>query len=316
MKPDADNIPLFLKRFGKTSFHVKRSFSKKSLFPLFILFGVLLAIACTACGQTKRILIVGDSWAASIATRAVGMPGFGSFDGILAQNALPYTTQGELTAWGGRKASDWAKPENLRKIADELKRYPSIDIVHLIIGGNDFLAVATKGKSIASYTPEERAAFWNTIETDIKTIVDYCLAQRADMKVLISDYDFLDAAKAQAAYPQFSFGGATPRELNDAFVELGRRKLALAQRTKGCYYVSNWGALQCAYEDPQGGLPVPGGPPDYTPYAGGDPDKPMPAEAHVGDGIHPTDPAHRKLLQRCIDQFYKAWLTDGISRVE
>jgi len=308
MKPVADNIPLFLKKFGKIACRVKRSFTKNNLHPVFLLVTALLAASCIACGQTKRILIVGDSWAASIATRAVGMNGFGAFDSILAQNGIPYATQGEVTAWGGRKASDWVKPENLRKITDELKRYPSIDIVHLIIGGNDFLAVATKGKSIAAYTAEERATFWDAIEADIQTIVNHCLAQRPGMKVLISDYDYLDAAKAQAAYPQFSFGGATPRELNDAFIELGRRKLTIAQRTEGCYYVSNWGALQCAYDSPPSGLPAPGGPPDYMPYAGGDPDKPMPAEAHVGDGIHPTDPAHRKLLQRCVDQFYRAWL--------
>lgn len=278
--------------------------------PIRLLLCVLLVLsflgAHTACCQTKRILIVGDSWAASIATKAVDVSGFGSFDGVLAANGLgAYTTEGERTAWGGRKASDFAKPENLKRITDELERYPSIDLVHLIIGGNDFLQIVAQGKSIASYSEEERARLWDAIEADIQVIVNHCLAQRPGMKVLISDYDYLDAEKAQAAYPQFSFGGATPRQLNDAFVELGRRKLAIAQRTAGCYYVSNWGALQCAFDYPRTRLPVPGGPPDYTPYAGGNPDKPMPSDAHVGDGIHPTDPAHRKLLQRCIDQFYK-----------
>jgi len=45
---------------------------------------------------------------------------------------------------------------------------------------------------------------------------------------------------------------------------------------------------------------------------GGDLDFPMPAAAHVGDGIHPTDQAHRYILQRCMDAFYRSWLTDSI----
>ncbi|MCX5759144.1 MAG: hypothetical protein NTU83_11680, partial [Candidatus Hydrogenedentes bacterium] len=235
-----------------------------------------------------------------------GISGFGSFDGMLAVNGLgAYTTEGALTAWGGRKASDFVKPENLKRITDELERFPSIDIVHLIIGGNDFLNVVAQGKNIAMYSPEERARFWDAIQADVQTIVNHCLAQRPGMRVLISDYDYLDATKAEAVYSHFNFGGASPRQLNDAFVELGRRKLAIAQRTKGCYYVSNWGALQCAFDYPRTGLPMPGTAPDYTPYAGGDPDKSMPPDAHIGDGIHPTDTAHRMLLQRCIDQFYK-----------
>lgn len=269
----------------------------------------VLAVGQADAAPVKRILIVGDSWAASIATQAVGYPGFGSFDAALNTNGIgAYSTQGALTAWPGRKASDWVEPQNLAKITQELQTYPTIDIVHLIIGGNDFLNLVAKGVSIASFTPEQRSAFWDAIEADIQTIVDHCLAQRPDIRVLISDYDYLDAAKAEAAYG-FNFGGATPRQLNDAFVELGRRKLAVAQRTPRCAYVSNWGVLQHFYDYPAAGLPLPGAAPAYDPYSGGDPDATMPPTASVGDGIHPTDQAHRYMLQRCIDQYYFTWLT-------
>ena len=87
---------------------------------------ILLIPAHGEC--VKRILIVGDSWAASIAADAVDTPGFGSFDAVLDANGLgAYGTQGARTAWGGRKACDWVKAQNLQRITDELSRYATID---------------------------------------------------------------------------------------------------------------------------------------------------------------------------------------------
>jgi len=282
----------------------------KRLSRIALLLGLmLLAGAANAQVPVKRILIVGDSWAASIATEGYGQPGFGSFDQALAENGLKgYVTQGEQTAWGGRKASDWVKPENLERITAELSKYHAIDVVHLVIGGNDFLSKAASGVRIASYTPEQRAEMWDAIIADIEKIVNHCLAQRPDIRVLISDYDYLDPAPAEAAY-KFDFGGATTKEVNEAFIELGRRKLELARKTPRCAYVSNWGLLQHCYGYPKPGLPPPGKAPGYEPYFGGDPASPMPPAAHVGDGVHPNNDAHREMLKNCIEQFYRTWLT-------
>ncbi len=276
------------------------------------LLALLLAITALCAGaeeRVPRILIVGDSWAASIATQAVDVKGFGSFDAVLDECGLgAYRTEGATTAWGGRKASNWVKPEHLAHIDEALRKYPTIDLIHLIIGGNDFLALAAKGRSIASYGNEELERHYDTIANNIQAIVNHCLALRADVRVLISDYDYLDAAKAQAAPYGFDFAGATPKQLNEAFVALGRRKLAIAQRTDRCGYVSNWGVLQHAFSAAVPPPPLPGGPPDFTPYTGGDIAAPMPAEASVGDGIHPTHRAHRTILRRCMDQWYAKWL--------
>jgi len=291
---------------------------RKTVRPLGLLlfFGILFAAPSPAQdavqAKVKRILIVGDSWAASIAAihHDPAPPGFGSLDAVLQNNKLGgYESAGGPTAWGGRKASDWIKPQNLELIAKQLKENPTIDIVHLIIGGNDFLSQASKGTNIMSLPAEERAVLWDKIKADIQRIVDHCLAQRPDIRVLISDYDYLDGAAAQRVLPGFNFGGASPAELNAAFMELGRKKLEIARETPRCYYVSHWGRLQHHYGCPRTGLPAPGGPPDYVPYAGGDPAFPMPPQAHVGDGVHPADEAHRVMLQTCLDLYYREWLT-------
>lgn len=256
-----------------------------------------------------RVLIVGDSWAASIATEAVGQRGFGTFDSVLKENGLgQYRTLGSKTAWGGRKASDWAKTENLAKITEELASHLTIDFVHLVVGGNDLLGLAAQGQPLISSSPEERSKIWDKVAADVETIVKHCLAQRPNVRVLICDYDYLDPAKINAAYPHLKLEGMTPRQLNEALLELGRRKLEIARKTPRCSYVANWGVLQCQYVYPRAGLSLPGGPPDYRPYAGGDPDASMPAAASVGDGVHPTDEAHRVILRRCVEQFYAHWL--------
>ena len=61
--------------------------------------------------RTPVILIVGDSWAASItAENRDGFPSPDVFDDVLVANGFgEYETLGDKTAWGGRKASDWAK---------------------------------------------------------------------------------------------------------------------------------------------------------------------------------------------------------------
>jgi hypothetical protein len=135
------------------------------------------------------------------------------------------------------------------------------------------------------------------------------MSVRPGIEVLISDYDYLGLTQAQSIYG-WTFGGMTQRQVNDAFVELGHKKLEVATITPDCHYVTNWGALQASYNDPSPGLPTPGSYPDYTPYAGGNADYAMPVAANVGDGIHPTDEAHRLMLQRCMDQFYQSWLND------
>src|SRR5690606_35720910 len=71
---------------------------------------VIAGLANADAAPTKRILIVGDSWSTSItAENRDGFPAPDVFDDVLKANGLgAYETQGAVTAWSGRKASDWA----------------------------------------------------------------------------------------------------------------------------------------------------------------------------------------------------------------
>lgn len=260
---------------------------------------VLLSAAWAQAAEmpVKRILIVGDSWSASItAENRDGFPAPDVFDDALKANGLgAFETQGKVTAWGGRKASDWAKPKYLDEIRAELMAYPTIDMVHLIIGGNDYLSAVNNADFPAS-DDARRQALWNGVAKNIQTIVDACLAVRENIRVVIADYDYLDC-KAAEEFWKMNFHGASTHDLNTWFVELGETKRAVAKTTPRCEYVENWGTLQYWFGAPRESVPLPGG----------DINAPMPKGVAI-DGIHPGAEAHAKLLQNAIDRYYKPWL--------
>lgn len=274
------------------------------------------AMHAHAAGIKKRILILGDSWASSIATthHDPTPPGFGSFDAVLAECGFPtYVTEG-ATAWGGRTAQQFATRQNYRDLVTQtLTANPDIVAVHLLLGGNDFLSTVSATNIFAApWNSATRDIRWNEIKGYLQSVVDLCLSIRPGINVLISDYDYLGRDQALGAYASlgWTFGGMTQFQINAAFLELGLKKQTLAAQTDGCHYVSNWGVFQHYFSYPIAGLPLPGVYPDYLPYYGGDVTASMPPAANVGDGIHPNDAAHRHILRRCVEQFYAHWLRD------
>ena len=136
---------------------------------------------------------------------------------------------------------------------------------------------------------------WDPIVTNIKTIVEFCLAVRPDIRVAIADYDYLDYDLARQAW-KMDFGTATTAELNTWLRELGDRKKKLADTIDRCEYVDNWGTLQYWFVEPAKSVARPG-----------DPAEGMPAGVSP-DGIHPNAEAHKRLLQNAIDTYYRKWL--------
>lgn len=262
---------------------------------LFLSMGI--ALNAHAEKRTPRILIVGDSWAASITSKnRDGFPSPDVFDDVLKTNGLGrYETRGAVTAWGGRKASDWAKAVHLFEIRAELESHPSIDIVHLIIGGNDFLSRVAK-ESLSDLSETERNAAWDPIVKDIRTIVQACLATRDKVRVVIAGYDYLDFERAGEFWKK-NFNGASNEQLNRWLRELGDRKKGLATEIDRCEYFENWGTLQYGPDDP----------PKSPPLQGSDQRLGMPASISP-DGIHPDANGHTMLLQNVIDKYYREWL--------
>ena len=281
---------------------------------------ILLSLILSPCFQveagTKRILVVGDSWAAFMTHPMTGE---------IFQHALK--TEGyeeaeivatEKTAVPGSRADQWAT--NHKGKLDDLKQTLAtnltVDIVFVVMGGNDFLREAIK-TNLSNLTAGDRARLWAGIRTNIQTVVDTILAVRPSLKVVLCDYDYLNVAEAARSPMKQSFNGIAQSDFNHYFVDLGREKRAIAEKSNRCLYIQNWGLMQYYFGDPEHKyeaktVPYPGGSPAFDPYPGGDPGKPGPAKAFnqgaLNDGIHLNPEGFKLIIENALKQGLGAML--------
>jgi hypothetical protein len=251
-----------------------------------------------------RILLVGDSWAGF-------MYAFSSLDSVAPQFGLERWVQvGNETAIMGSKASQWVlQPEKQEALIRMLDLYPTVDIVHLSLSGNDFLfgseTLPGKPRWRPSQTPAENEAIFDNIVADIRTIIELILGHRPDIRIAICGY----------TYGHRDLGGTTVEQGQLAFAALEQKKLALAGEYDRVEYVHNLGLMQHLYgitdaEPPiaAGVAPFPGSYPDYLPFPGGLPPYKAPVAMFIDENIHLNQPGYEDVARRCFDEFYEEWL--------
>lgn len=268
---------------------------------------ILAACLAGACGyadvpaKVPRMLLVGDSWTGF-------MWGFRSFKEAFEERPglENYVEVGSRTAVMGARAFEFYPDvyNYIQAVQEELLRYPTIDIVTMTLGGNDFLR-GTDGYSrwdCGMLTePAREQALLTKIAGDIEGIIDAILAVRPDIRVAICGYTFGGRDR----------GGCSIYDQQMGFVHLEEAKKAIADRKDRVFYVHNFGMMQyyfgTATQDP-GLVTLPGGYPDYTPFPGGDPSQLVNPVALFDADIHLTRDGYSILANRCIDEFYAQWL--------
>lgn len=252
----------------------------------------------------SRIVIAGDSWSTGIILPTIASLSDRGYTNV----AVSY----EFTAIAGSRAEEWANNEDnkLEILAVALNMEPPAEILILIIGGND-LNSHIVNDDFGLLPGWWRELIFNDIEDDIQTTVDFALAIRPGLKVVIVGYDYLHY-DFLCLYVDFEH--MNQHEYNEAFVELGRRKLSIAQRTPNCEYAHNFGLLQYRFGDnihppfllppapyAPGAVPFPGVAPAYTPFPGGLTQLPGPLD-YLPDGIHPSEVGFRAIIDNSFDQ--------------
>lgn len=289
---------------------VRNNWSKLALVSAICL--SMFAVMGHAAALTPRILLVGDSWTNQIWDNRI-------LKDVLDDNGFTdVDTKGANTAIGGTTASWWAQSANLQVITNELNTYSTIDIVHISLGGNDFL-----GGWNTSLSSAQEDALFAQIQSNLQTVVNHILAHNANMKVVICDYDYLNfvesvvqSGNTQAQALWLTMGQPSQRQLNDALTDLGLYKLSIAQNTSRCEYVQNWGTNHYRYGYPgwfSAGLTAyPGQYPSFSPYPGGNIDFPSHPDMMRGttyiDPIHLSNTGYYWILENCFAMFYYQWL--------
>ena len=261
------------------------------------------ALASARPTDVPRILIVGDSWAGS-------MQLLRCFDALLPEYAglAGNGQRGQRTTLYGIRASEYKTPTWLDMVTEELVAYPTIDIAHVCLSGNDFLL---DSHWYPGMPPEEGQVFIDQVNADIEVVLDHILAIRPNIRVALCGYTFVNHVMA----------GGTVAEVNAAWAQCEEAKLALAEGKDRVFYVHSLGLMQYHFGIPQatppvppapepGHAPMPGGYAEgYVPMPGGDADYGAPLASLIDDALHLTLDGYDLLAQRCIEEFYQAWLS-------
>ena len=125
--------------------------------------------------QTRKVLLVGDSWAEQQWNDGV-------HNAVFDLSGYPdYEAFGDVVAISGSTAAEWVAPTELQKITDALMANPVIDTVQLTLGGNDFLDNWNTG-----LTPMAVTALQNQIIADLQTVIDHILAIDINLEIILS----------------------------------------------------------------------------------------------------------------------------------
>jgi len=270
------------------------------------LFWLAIGIAMAAIAD-RRILFVGDSW--------TDMPQIFwlAWDEAMKARGLDpdeFGLQVGCTARSGSTAANWASDlpmlmtplgepissvSGRELISLELQKYPTIDIVHLSMGGNDFNGVV----GLASAVPvAQRDMVYDGIVDNIATVVEHILNVRPNMRVVICGYTFINATGKVTA---------SVEEVNREMVKFSQKVRDYALQTPQCHYVNNLGLMQY-YADTTGKAVFPGEEPDYNPMPGGNGSYEPVTDFLFDDFVHLNHEGYVLLLENCIDQYYFDWL--------
>jgi len=177
--------------------------------PGIALITALLALLAGPASSAPRVLVVGDSWA---------YDAFPRFDPLFAERGYPGETAVSL-AIPGLTAAALNEPAVLDLIDQALAAMPSLDAVHISIGGNDLLGGWTTGLDAAA-----TQSLFNSVGINIAAAVDHVLAQRPDVQVVLTSYDYPNLFDTVIADPfglpalmWQNLGQPSPGQINRAF---------------------------------------------------------------------------------------------------
>ncbi|HOL19926.1 MAG TPA: hypothetical protein PK813_06755 [Candidatus Hydrogenedens sp.] len=266
-----------------------------------ILFSSLFAFAQE---EVPRVLLVGDSWTGF-------MWAFRTFKEIFLETpGMEHLREiGSRTAIMGARAFEFYPEEYnyIQNVKEELEKYPTIDIVVMTLGGNDFLRgtpQTSRWNCDMLSNPAQEAYIINTIVNYMSGIIDEILAVRPDIRVALCGYTFAGRDR----------GGCSICDQQNAFVRFEQAKKALADSKPRVYYVHNLGLMQYHFGTstptnlPPYSVPYPGNYPSYSPFPGGDPCSLVHPDGLFDGDIHLSQAGYRILAQRCMSEFITQWL--------
>jgi len=270
---------------------------------------------CTETPEYK-VLLVGDSWAFFM--------------------GLDQTINRVLTQWGhsnyryltnltlaenGAETDDFLKPEKRNEIAAQLLANPSVEVVHLSIGGNDYL-----GDWNVNFTPAQTEVLLDSITNRLTSVIQFIKSVRPGIHVFFSGYtypNFEEIIQGSAPFQTFhpfygtwaDMGFPKFHQINQALLNIAGRMEAYTATDPYVHFVNAPGILQYTFgQTATLGVPPSGSyPPQSVPLPFGKPDYPSPRNSMrdylvTKDCFHLSPEGYQDFVGYHFQKFYHKFL--------
>lgn len=291
---------------------------KRILLVFIIAFASINADAQCAEGEETKVLLIGDSWAFFMFTD-------GTFNNVLDHWGMTqnrYFSNATLSVSGAR-TDDFLEEARLNEIENQLNTQPSIEAVHISLGGNDFL-----GNWNVDFTADETEALSDETFDEMMTLIDFIRTVRPGIQIVFSGYMYAnfeevinDAAPFEESHPFYGnweeMGFPNFEQLNTLLNGFSDRMEEYADAEDGVDFVNVPGLMQRIYgqEEPLGVDPGGTYPPDFQPLPYGDITYPSPKESMRNYGItrdcfHLSADGYFHMIDYQFQKFYHKFLMD------
>jgi len=295
----------------------------KKITLLFLLGIVVLGKTFAQCTETNepKVLLVGDSWAWFMNTDGTINSVFKTW----GHSNYKYICNSTL-AVNGTQTDDVIKPATQAEIVNQLNLNPSIEVVHLSIGGNDFL-----GDWNRTMTQGQTDTLIDGVFVQLDSIIRFIKQAKPGIKILWSGYCYTNFKEvitnffSPTSHPFYN----TWHDMGDPdFAEINNMQNYISQRfetyvagTTDVYYVNSNSLMQRVYGQAsplQGGLAPTGTYQAGTaPLPEGFPDFPSPRVSMRDYGItkdcyHLSPDGYRQMIGYHTQKFYHKFLMDDL----
>lgn len=286
---------------------------------LLLLLSTWLAIPTfSQCNESaeRKVLLVGDSWAFFMGVDQ-------TINTILDRwGHSNYTYFTNLTlAENGAETDDFQGAAKQAEIAAQLAANPSIEVVHLSIGGNDVL-----GEWNVDLTQAQTDSLKDAVFARLVDVIEFIKSARPDIHILWSGYMYPNFGEVIASAAPFStlhpfygtwegMGFPTFLQLNEILNDFSDEIEAYTATDPQLDFVKAPGLMQYTFGQNSPLLIAPGGtyPPLTQPLPYGDPNYPSPRNSMrdyllTKDCFHLSASGYRDMISYHTQKFYHKFL--------
>lgn len=268
--------------------------------------------------ETAKVLLVGDSWAFFMSVDQT------INDVLFDWGHTGYTYYTNLTlAENGAETDDFLLPVKQQEIQAKLDEFPSIEVVHLSIGGNDVL-----GDWNINFTQQQTDSLASAVLARLDSVVTFIKSARPGIQILWSGYTYPNfeeviesAAPFQTQHPFYGtwegMGFPTFLQLNEVQNNFSNLILNFYANDSQVHYVPATGLMQYVFGQTSPLGVAPGG--TYAPFSVpmplGNPAYPSPKTTMRNYGLtrdcfHLSAAGYYELINYHTQKFYHKFLMD------